>query len=63
MLNNNTYIVLKESNVKVFSNKNTNSLLKKKKKKKKIQPKSQKTKDYIKKSNINPLLKIIYLYF
>jgi len=62
MLNNNTYIVLKESNVKVFSNKNTNSLLKKKIKKK-IQPKSQKTKDYIKKSNINPLLKIIYLYF
>ena len=58
MLNNNTYIVLKESNVKVFSNKNTNSLLKKK-----FQPKSQKTKDYIKKSNINPLLKIIYLYF
>ena len=62
MLNNNTYIVLKESNVKVFSNKNTNSLLKKKLKKK-FQPKSQKTKDYIKKSNINPLLKIIYLYF
>jgi hypothetical protein len=62
MLNNNTYIVLKESNVKVFSNKNTNSLLKKKFKKKN-QPKSQKTKDYIKKSNINPLLKIIYLYF
>lgn len=62
MLNNNTYIVLKESNVKVFSNKNTNSLLKKNFKKKN-QPKSQKTKDYIKKSNINPLLKIIYLYF